>query len=430
MINISKTVFIALSFITLFLSISFFAGNYASADITVYGNIVQREHIPIAGAKLSFYSDSGDTVTSYTDKKGNYSAVLNQETSVDAENLQGIILRQNYPNPFNPSTTIEFILNRPSDIQLDIYNILGQKVRILTKGYKSAGNHLYRWDGADDNGKAVSAGIYIYTLHADGFTQSGRMTLSDGSPSGVSSHSAKITHTSKNSGNNYSVIIEKDGFETYIENKFSLNELFERKDFKMTPHDLFPIENGNNWKFMQSDSDSFDYLTGTPSIKIDGISKIGGQDYFLMVQGWNKTLPDSMLVRREKEKIYRLINGANWVIYDFASPIGSSWNFPLSITSENDTVWVKVKKLDNTKIYEKNTDISAFFRFTVEKTGNIWYEIYWLNRGPDKFRYFNTASGIWTVGILENFQALGSGYCLDYDFPSLINFLKEIFEDL
>ena len=430
MTKLSRHIFTALSFVVLILLTSFFSETYASGDITVYGTVVQREHIPVAGAKLTFYSDSGDTVTSYTDEKGNYSAVLNHQTSVDAENPQGIILRQNYPNPFNPSTTIEFILNRPSDIQLDIYNILGQKVRMLTKGYKSAGTHLHQWDGADNNGKAVSAGIYIYTLHTDGFTLSGRMTLSDGHMDRISGHSAKITYAAKNSGSSYSVIIEKDGFETYIENNFSLNELSERKDFIMNPHDLFPIETGNEWVFMQSDSDSFEYLTGTPSIKIESDSTITGKNYFLMVQDWNKTLPDTMLIRREKEKIYRLISGADWMIYDFASPVGSSWHFPLSITSENDTVWVDVEKLDTSKINSNFPDRYSFFRFSVENTGDCWYEIYFLNFGPYLLRNYEISKGKWSVGLLEHFQALGSGTAIDYDFQGLTNHLHRIFDGL
>ncbi|HQV30257.1 MAG TPA: right-handed parallel beta-helix repeat-containing protein, partial [Calditrichia bacterium] len=56
-------------------------------------------------------------------------------------------LGANYPNPFNPSTTIPFSLERPGEVRLLVYNILGQVVRILAEGQMSAGAHQVRWDG-------------------------------------------------------------------------------------------------------------------------------------------------------------------------------------------------------------------------------------------------------------------------------------------
>ena len=73
-------------------------------------------------------------------------------------------LAQNYPNPFNPSTSINFTLDRNADINLSIYNMLGQKVRTLAEGSKNAGSHTLQWNGLDDAGQSVSTGIYLYKL--------------------------------------------------------------------------------------------------------------------------------------------------------------------------------------------------------------------------------------------------------------------------
>jgi choice-of-anchor B domain-containing protein len=70
----------------------------------------------------------------------------------------------NYPNPFNPSTTIKFDLAKNQLIQLNIYNILGQKVRSLYSGLKAAGQHEFLWNGNNDIGQTVSSGIYFYRL--------------------------------------------------------------------------------------------------------------------------------------------------------------------------------------------------------------------------------------------------------------------------
>ncbi len=77
-------------------------------------------------------------------------------------------LFQNFPNPFNPSTKIEFALPVQSDVQLNIYNILGQKVKTLFEGELQAGNHNFTWNADDVNGNKLSSGIYLYELKANG----------------------------------------------------------------------------------------------------------------------------------------------------------------------------------------------------------------------------------------------------------------------
>jgi len=73
-------------------------------------------------------------------------------------------LKQNYPNPFNPSTEIAFSLEQASTINLTIFNVLGQKVKVLADGSKQAGTHSLNWDGSDEMGNLVSTGLYFYTL--------------------------------------------------------------------------------------------------------------------------------------------------------------------------------------------------------------------------------------------------------------------------
>ena len=73
-------------------------------------------------------------------------------------------LRQNYPNPFNPATTIEYRLASAGNIQLEIFNSIGQKVRLLEKGFRSSGQHQVIWDGKNNLGQAVPSGTYFYRL--------------------------------------------------------------------------------------------------------------------------------------------------------------------------------------------------------------------------------------------------------------------------
>ena len=86
-------------------------------------------------------------------------------------------LKANYPNPFNPTTTIEYTLGSTSDVQLDIYNISGQKVKTLTNATQAAGSYRANWDGTDNNGNDVTSGAYIYSLSTESFQQTRKMML-------------------------------------------------------------------------------------------------------------------------------------------------------------------------------------------------------------------------------------------------------------
>ncbi|MGH7600095.1 MAG: FlgD immunoglobulin-like domain containing protein, partial [bacterium] len=92
-------------------------------------------------------------------------------------------LEQNYPNPFNPSTMIDFALPAAGKVTVNIYNETGQLVRKLVDGEMSAGRHAVRWNGRNQLGKAVAAGIYLYRIVVHGedgniaFTQTRRMTF-------------------------------------------------------------------------------------------------------------------------------------------------------------------------------------------------------------------------------------------------------------
>lgn len=99
------------------------------------------------------------------------------EEQEDENTPYSFSLSQNYPNPFNPTTNIEFELPRPSLVRIEIFNILGQKVRILVDDHMKAGHKLVDWDGKDKNGNDVSSGIYFCRLQAGEFAQTKKMVL-------------------------------------------------------------------------------------------------------------------------------------------------------------------------------------------------------------------------------------------------------------
>ncbi len=77
---------------------------------------------------------------------------------------KGFTLEGNYPNPFNPSTIIKFDLPNSQNIEINIYNLLGQEVRHLLNSYLPSGENQIVWNGKDDDNKIVPSGIYIYSV--------------------------------------------------------------------------------------------------------------------------------------------------------------------------------------------------------------------------------------------------------------------------
>jgi hypothetical protein len=75
-------------------------------------------------------------------------------------------LSQNYPNPFNPTTTIDYALAERTKIQLIVYNLLGQPVKVLVDATQPAGTYSAVWDGTDRNGGQAASGVYFYRLIA------------------------------------------------------------------------------------------------------------------------------------------------------------------------------------------------------------------------------------------------------------------------
>jgi hypothetical protein len=73
-------------------------------------------------------------------------------------------LGNNYPNPFNTQTVIRYQLVVPGRVQLAVYDVLGQQVRVLVEGVQGPGRYEAVWDGRDEREMAVASGVYFYRL--------------------------------------------------------------------------------------------------------------------------------------------------------------------------------------------------------------------------------------------------------------------------
>ena len=79
---------------------------------------------------------------------------------------EAFALANNYPNPFNPATTIKYALPQAADVQLTVYNVVGQPVRTLVADHQSAGRYVVEWDATNNNGHSLASGMYFYRLQA------------------------------------------------------------------------------------------------------------------------------------------------------------------------------------------------------------------------------------------------------------------------
>jgi len=82
-----------------------------------------------------------------------------------------------YPNPFNEYVKIGYELNYPAETSVSVYNIYGSKVKNLSSQYNPAGTYSVNWDGKNETGTKVPAGIYFYSIRAGKSTTSGKIVL-------------------------------------------------------------------------------------------------------------------------------------------------------------------------------------------------------------------------------------------------------------
>ncbi|MDO8549084.1 MAG: S8 family serine peptidase [Ignavibacteria bacterium] len=172
---------IAINPSTVKLNYSIEGGVFQQVDMSFDGNLRYNYIFPDLSNNqfLEFYFTYSDS------SGGNYREPVSSnygQLVLDAEPEENnipsdFILSQNYPNPFNSQTKIIFEASSNENVQLIVYNIIGQKVKELFNGVSNIGKNTVYWDGTDDFGRNVSSGIYFYTLKSQEKRLSKKMVL-------------------------------------------------------------------------------------------------------------------------------------------------------------------------------------------------------------------------------------------------------------
>ena len=112
-----------------------------------------------------------------SDPSNEASVAINVATETTPGVPEAFALAQNYPNPFNPETQIAYTLPAFSHVRLDVFNLMGQRVRTLVDEKQATGVYTVRWDGQTDSGASVATGVYVYRLKTGAFEASRKMVL-------------------------------------------------------------------------------------------------------------------------------------------------------------------------------------------------------------------------------------------------------------
>ena len=137
--------------------------SYLDTDYQLESTVYYRLQAFDDGGNVSDYSEAVDMTVLWTD----LGIAVPDEYAI----------HQNYPNPFNPVTTLRYDLPEQAFVNIQIYDMLGRKVRTIVNEQQNPGYKSVLWNAKDDYGTAVSAGLYIYQVQAGSFIQTKKMIL-------------------------------------------------------------------------------------------------------------------------------------------------------------------------------------------------------------------------------------------------------------
>ena len=203
----------------------------ASAEPLLEGRVRLDSGEPVADAQVQIFDltdlRQGAVARAQTDGAGYFSLPL---AALGGRALPArFALGPNYPNPFNPSTTIPYQLAASSEVRLEVFNLLGQRITTLVDGERAAGFHTATWHAVDGTGRAVGAGVYIYRMTVEAERQTGRMVLLDGQAGVAAAGTASVMPSAAGVGVSneaeaqvYGLIVSGRGLAPYVDSSFQV----------------------------------------------------------------------------------------------------------------------------------------------------------------------------------------------------------------
>ena len=201
----------------------------AWAEPLLEGTVRLESGEPVADAQVRIFDLSdlrqGAIARAMTDGTGYFALPL---AALGGRALPArFALGPNYPNPFNPSTIIPYQLAASSQVRLEVFNLLGQRITTLVDEERPAGFHTATWTATDGAGRAVGAGVYIYRMTVEAESQTGRMVLIDGQAGVSAVGTASVMPSASGVGVSneaeaqvYGLIVSGRGLAPYVDSSF------------------------------------------------------------------------------------------------------------------------------------------------------------------------------------------------------------------
>ena len=137
-------------------------------SVGVFYQMMDPEIVTIEDAGYGYESHKMSVYVGIYENEWEYTDV-----AIGEENLpSAFTLKQNYPNPFNPITQIQYEMKSAGQVNMELFDIRGAKVRTLINEQKPAGSYEFTFDGSQ-----LSSGVYFYSMTANGFTETRKLVL-------------------------------------------------------------------------------------------------------------------------------------------------------------------------------------------------------------------------------------------------------------
>ena len=230
-------------------------GISASAEPLLEGRVRLESGQPVADAQVQLFDltnlRQGAIARAMTNGTGYFALPLS--ALMGRALPERFALGQNYPNPFNPSTIIPYQLAASSQVRLEVFNLLGQRIAMLVDGERPAGFHTAMWHATDAAGRAVGAGVYIYRMTVGVERQTGRMVLVDGQAGLAAGGAASVMPGASGGGGSneegaqvYGLLVSGEGLAPYVDSSF-------RVEAGMAPVEL--VVSSGHWGGKAADDD-------------------------------------------------------------------------------------------------------------------------------------------------------------------------------
>jgi len=150
---------------------------YTTTGLSGYVYAILMTNLNIPRWNMEYVIEASDEEFTIVSEEGAF-VLENTSLSIDGEIVPEVFaLHQNYPNPFNPVTSLRYDLPEDGLVNITVYDMIGRLVKTLVNSPQTAGYKSIRWNATNNRNEPVSAGLYLYTIHAGEFRKTKKMVL-------------------------------------------------------------------------------------------------------------------------------------------------------------------------------------------------------------------------------------------------------------